>query len=829
VSGVHHIYFWQKIEDIPVQGTESSLHISPNGVLLSEEINFSPFLEEGLINRNPTFISAQNAIQGIAAQMGYQINKPLERIVKEKRTPFMQWYTSGGISERDIKASLVYVETVEQTYELVWEVEILEIAYSHWWVFQVNANNAAIINKTDRMQRCFNHEHENEVLDYNRNLVNFNNPEHCETNAPTACTECYEVFAFPFESPYSGDRTIVVNPANANASPYGWHDINGDPEPEFSVTRGNNVNTIEGNDHIGYQPDGGAQLDFTGFPFDTEFSISNQYEDASLTNLFYWTNIMHDISYQYGFNEAAGNFQFNNYGKEGADGDPVKALGQSISRRCNGSFSTPVDGEDPILISNLCNSKDGGYDASVIIHEYGHGISSRLSGGGVFNNCLFNKENPSEGWSDWWSIILTMKPEDTGESPRTIATYLLNQGPNGNGVRSFPYSTDMNINPLTYDDLPSQNGVHAIGAVWGQIIWEVTWALIDTYGFHPDVYNFSGDINLDAGNIMAMAIVTEGLKFTPCRPGFIDARDGIILAATEIYGSEMACSLWPAFAKRGLGGFAEQGDSNLIGDEITSFLVPSDGPIFRTGFDPFCLTGGIHENLTGGLPIGGHYEGPGVIDNGDGISFNFDPALAGEGVHSITYFSGNTDCAAAFEVSKDLTVFNDVEPPELECLPNVVIALTFTDSYFLDDFTDHVIVTDNCPGELERTQTPLIGIPVEAGTISITVTVKDRAGNEVSCTFQLSVSFPIGLEETERDFLSIYPNPGNDEITVYNATEKKISTVEIRNIRGRLISDLTINNSELENRISIESLASGMYFISVNLSDKLEILRLVKR
>ena len=829
ISGVYHIYFRQIIEDIPVQGTESSLHLASNGTILSKEINFHPFLEEGLISRNPSFTSPQSAIKAIAEQMGYPLTKPLSSILKDKKEPLTVWFTNGGISQREIKTSLVYVETKEQTYDLVWEVDILENTYEHWWVFQVSATNGTILNKTDIMKTCFEHDHSKEVPNYNKNLVNVNEAEDCETDVPTACVECYEVFAFPFESPYSGDRTIEVNPANPIASPYGWHDVNGDSEPDFKVTSGNNVNAIEANDHFGYQPYGGLQLDFTGFPFDPVFTITNQYEDASMTNLFYWTNIMHDIVYQYGFDEVAGNFQFNNYGNEGEDGDPVKAHGQSINRRCNASFSTRADGEEPLLTLNLCNSKDGNFDASVIVHEYGHGISSRLTGGGVINNCLFHRENPSEGWSDWWSIILTMKPEDTGATPRTIATYLLNQGPTGNGVRSFPYSTDMNINPLTYDDLSSQLGVHAIGAVWGEIIWEMTWALIDDYGFNPDVYNFTGAINVDAGNIMALAIVTEGLKFTPCQPGFVDARDGILMAAAEIYGMDLACSLWPAFAKRGLGAFAEQGDSERVGDEISSYIIPSEGPIFRAEFEPFCLTGGIYENLIGGLPIGGHYEGPGVIDNGDGISFNFDPALAGEGVHSITYFSLSTDCADGSDVPKNLTVFSDVEPPELECLPNVVIDLAFANSYFLDDFTDHVIVTDNCPGELERTQTPAVGIPVEEGSLPITVTVKDGAGNEVSCTFQLSVSFPIGPEETQPDFLTIYPNPGNDEITVFNSSEKKISTVEIRDIRGRLISDISINNSELENKISIELLGSGTYFISVNLPDRIEVLRLVKR
>ena len=49
------------------------------------------------------------------------------------------------------------------------------------------------------------------------------------------------------------------------------------------------------------------------------------YVDASITNLFYWNNIIHDIYYLYGFDEASGNFQTHNHGRGGMDGDAVLA------------------------------------------------------------------------------------------------------------------------------------------------------------------------------------------------------------------------------------------------------------------------------------------------------------------------------------------------------------------------------------------------------------------------------------------------------------------------------------------------------------------------
>ena len=103
----------------------------------------------------------------------------------------------------------------------------------------------------------------------------------------------YNVFPIPLESPNHGPIELISEPANATASPQGWHDTNGVAGAEFTTTRGNNVwaqEDADGNDGVGYSPDGGATLEFN-YPFD-----DNQpplgYRDASITNLFYMNNIL---------------------------------------------------------------------------------------------------------------------------------------------------------------------------------------------------------------------------------------------------------------------------------------------------------------------------------------------------------------------------------------------------------------------------------------------------------------------------------------------------------------------------------------------------------
>ncbi len=829
-SGVHHIYFQQLVSGIPVKGTESSLHLAANNVIINENIQFVAPEKLVLTNEFPNVISPQRAVESVARQMGYSVTAPIEVVEKERSIFDEIWLTDGGISEREIKAQLIYAVNENNTYDLVWVLDVLQPDYLHWWVFEVNAENGLIINKEDRMKTCYSHDHSEGTLDYNKNLFNIENYKPEDTVEAAACEECYKVFALPLESPYFGDRTIVENPAHPIASPFGWHDIDGEPGAEFTVTLGNNINAFEANFVFGYHPDGGSTLDFTGSDFGTEYSLNTPYIDASITNLFYWTNILHDITYQYGFDEAAGNFQVNNYNRGGSGGDSVVAHGQSIDRPCNASFSTQEDGVSPLMIMNVCSDKDGDFDSTVMAHEYAHGLIARLTGGAVIPNCFRHAENPAEGWCDWLGVLLTIKPEDTGATPRAVANYLSGLGPAGGGIRPYPYSTDMNVNPLTYADIPSQTGVHKVGAVWGEMLWEVTWILIDNYGFDLDIYNFTGVLNQDAGNIMAMAIVTEGLKFTECQPGFVAARDALLLAAEEIYGAEVVCEIWPAFARRGLGFIADQGDSDIKGDERISFRNPWDGPIFEAEYEEFCFYGGIYESLSGGLPLGGTYSGPGVIDNGDGETFNFDPAMAGLGIHTVTYHFPETICAPAFDVFKDdLVVFDDLTPPDINCLADVRVVIGLEESYFLADFTDYNTVSDTCPGNVIVSQNPPIGTLLEIGETEITLTASDTAGNEATCSFILRLVY-ISIDEGDpREFLTFFPNPGREFITVVNTFQRRIESIEIRDMQGRLIDQFGIYNSDVTNEISVEVLSSGSYFITLKFPENDLVMRLLKR
>jgi len=826
-SGIQHIYFQQLVDDIPVLGTESSVHLSLGGTIIAESIQFLPIGDYEWMGDDSENLSPIQALKAVSKQRGYKITRPITIQNKEKKLLNEIWLSNGGISARDISAQLGFIRIGDNSFTQVWILDILQPNNEHWWEFYVDARSGEILTQEDRMQTCDLATHETDVIGHKRDRFGIKNYYSLPPNTPVSCTECYEVIPYPLESPYFGDRVIIENPAHPVASPYGWHDIDGIPGAEYTTTQGNNVDAYESNNNFGYHPDGGSSLEFVGYDFDTEFSNENQYEDASITNLFYWTNLIHDITYQYGFTEAAGNFQVNNYNRGGKGGDDINTFGQSVLRRCNGSFSTPMDGLRPHMVINICRNKDGDFDSTLIAHEWGHGLSNRLTGGGAVVNCLRNTENPQEGWSDWLATMLTMRPGDTGNTPRYIASYLRDHGPNGPGVRFYPYSTNMADNPLTYGDLPYREGIHRIGAIWGTMIWEMTWSLIDEYGYDPDIYNFTGDINQDAGNIMAMAIVIEGMKLTACRPGFVDARDGIVTAARQIYGREVLCYVWEAFAKRGLGFGADQGDSDNQFDGTPSFATPYEEPYIVLDNEVFCFESAIYVNQSGGRPLGGVYTGLGVTDNGDGVSFDFDPSIAGVGTHTITYLLGGIECAFAESISVDVVVENDVTPPEFDCITDTFFTVPLGQPYELYDFWSAITAVDYCPGELTYGQFPEPGSLLTNSENEITLTVADGVGNESRCTFLLTLVF-VSEEEIASGNLIILPNPARDEISLINPKEKNISAIELWDMVGRRVINLELENSEIENRFSVEHLSAGTYFIIISVGGSTEVIQLLK-
>jgi hypothetical protein len=261
---------------------------------------------------------------------------------------------------------------------------------------------------------------------------------------------------------------------------------------------------------------------------------------------------------------------------------PAISVTQEVGEALIAQMNTQTVNVKLQLDSNPFVNTDGDFDNGIISHEYGHGISTRLAGGRFNSDCLDNTDQMGEGWSDWIALMMQLKPGDVGAAKRGIGTYVSSQSTNGLGIRDYPYSTDKTVNPLTYTETnkfqyKDTDGIvkteeHGTGAVWATVLWDLTWAYINKYGYDDNKYTGKG------GNNKLMRIVLDGIKLQPCSPTFVSGRDAIIAADQAITGGKDYCMIWEVFAARGLGIKASAGDGNIGNDRVEDFTMPTAGP-----------------------------------------------------------------------------------------------------------------------------------------------------------------------------------------------------------------------------------------------------------
>ncbi|HQV35881.1 MAG TPA: M36 family metallopeptidase, partial [Flavobacterium sp.] len=251
---------------------------------------------------------------------------------------------------------------------------------------------------------------------------------------------------------------------------------------------------------------------------------------------------------------------------------PAISINQDVGEAIIAQMSLGVVNVTLQTPADVFINADGSFDNGIISHEFGHGISIRLAGGRNNSSCLQNAEQMGEGWSDWFALMMQLKPGDVGTAIRGIGTFAVSQPIDGVGIRTYPYSTDMSINPMTFNSTNTEAVPHGVGSVWATTLWDLTWAYINKYGYDSNIYTGTG------GNNKIMRLVLDGLKLQPCSPTFIEARDALIAADQATTGGQDYCMIWEVFANRGLGLNASSGNRNSSTDQVEDFTMPPAGP-----------------------------------------------------------------------------------------------------------------------------------------------------------------------------------------------------------------------------------------------------------
>ncbi|KAJ2643066.1 hypothetical protein GGF44_001354 [Coemansia sp. RSA 1694] len=499
-SKISHIYARQTINGLPVINGLANVNINSNGHVISSSQSFAPSTTS--VDK-PGGSSGSSLDSALASLVAYVGSGPS--------------IAADALSSGQCTASKALIRAAEGIVAPVWHIALKHA--DHWWSACVHTEHGRVESLNDWVYSA----------------------------------ESFRVFPRTVLSLADGVPQMVVGPANITASPKGWVAAN--------TTAGNNVwaqssSPGGGNDTDGwrgnYRPNAAP-----GKVFDYPLDLTQQpatYRDFAITQLFYTVNAMHDLAFIYGFDEAAGNFQDTNYSGLGRGNDSVIATAQDGGGTNNAMFEAPPDGQHGRMRMFVWNAttpnRDGGLEQDIVVHEFTHGISARLTGGPSNADCLGDGEpaGMGEGWSDTVAWLLRIRPGHTRSIDMAMGEYVRGSA---DGIRKHPYSTSLQTNPATYGylDRPEYQEAHAAGEVWAAILYEVTWNLADANGIADDLLAH----DLVKGTALMLQILLDAMKLQPCNPSFIDARSAIVQAERNLTGGKNQCALWRAFAKRGLG------------------------------------------------------------------------------------------------------------------------------------------------------------------------------------------------------------------------------------------------------------------------------------
>ncbi len=558
-NGLRTTVWEQQVDGIPVFEGVLQAHVTRHGELVNLT---SRFVENPAKGPATPRITAAEALTSAAASLGVTLTAAEVSTKGHPSGTDQRHKLNAAMLAGDAEVKLIWLPMNGSSMRLCWDVILTPKAGGETFRAVVDAQTGVV-----QVRRCLT-EH---ISNASYRVHTGDSPSPLSPGHSTP---------LPAQPLLVARELVTLGALDSIASPEGWI-----PDGT-NETYGNNVDA-----HTDVNFDNSPDLPRPQgspdrvFDFTQDLALApSTHREASTVQLFYWCNWMHDRLYQLGFDEAAGNFQNNNFDRGGVEGDALQADAQDGSGFNNANMTTLPDGYPPRMQMYLWNyatpQHDGSLDAEIVLHEYAHGLSYRLVGGGIGISSM-QTSGMGEGWSDFYALALLSQPGDAPNGCYAVGAYA-GYIPTGNnyyfGIRRYPYSTDMTKSPLTFGHLTQQlqNGsiprnplfssnaqlnpseVHNQGEIWCAALWEVRANLIAKHGFAT-------------GNELALQLVTDGMKLSPPNPNFLQARDAIIQADVVNNGGANHNELWAGFAKRGMGFSAWSPDSSMTAGVIEAF------------------------------------------------------------------------------------------------------------------------------------------------------------------------------------------------------------------------------------------------------------------
>jgi hypothetical protein len=312
-------------------------------------------------------------------------------------------------------------------------------------------------------------------------------------------------------------------------------------------------------------PVSGPACTWNGFDNGGNWAVNR--EQAG-TQLYWFVNNFHDyLKADPGiqFNSASGNFEGGDRVQAQVDDGANFSSGfpncGSNGHTNNANMSTPPSGP-PRMQMYLWSAKcpgssgtrdtNGADDASIVYHEYTHGLSARLvdpQDSGGLNTAQGGAMG--EAWSDWYAmdylVSQSLQSDTAVPNQVNLAAYEL-----PGGLRTQGLDVPVANGGYTYANFGHVDfggpEVHADGEIWGETLWDLRRSLVAHYG-------------QAVGERHARSLVTDGMRIGPSSPSFLSMRDAILSANTADKLGD--CDrIWAVFAARGMGAFASTQDGD---------------------------------------------------------------------------------------------------------------------------------------------------------------------------------------------------------------------------------------------------------------------------
>ncbi|MGH3016073.1 MAG: M36 family metallopeptidase, partial [Gaiellaceae bacterium] len=249
-NGVTHVNLNQRFRGLEVFGGHATVNVAADGRVVFVGGRFVLGLADA---SGDDALGAAEAVESAAEAL--DLDEPAGlRVLSQKGGAAQGTVLSGaGISDEPIPARLGWQPT-EDGLRLAWQLVIDDTSDAHLWNATVDADTGDLLAVDDwtdhdtrealanRLQRPGG-----QTSAAVQTLAS--GPTVFEPENPAQDGSSYR--AYPQESPDDSDRVLFTNPADGTASPFGWHDTDGAPGAEFTITRGNNVHSYTDRDNDG--------------------------------------------------------------------------------------------------------------------------------------------------------------------------------------------------------------------------------------------------------------------------------------------------------------------------------------------------------------------------------------------------------------------------------------------------------------------------------------------------------------------------------------------------------------------------------------------------